>query len=507
MNTLEKSLLIKELRDLIDALTHKRLSLYETAKAKARIKEIFMLCDKPIFQKQLLTFKASQNPIQTAVTFAEQSLYAQSFRGVFTEPKALETALYQQPEAGWAILYQPKAGWQIWLIPAADRTALLSEFQDLEQVYRWMLEQQQQYHCLQTDAELKQAAVLEAAQTVTIEAAQTQPIFATVDPEENKAVDSPIQFEFITDHIATEEVASSDTQVVDVAKDELTIEPTADQTIISNPTLNITQPDVTTIDTAQPLTAITPKTSTTLAYNLLLSQYSCPISALNLSQNESAQLYRVFLPEAPEVTQYADVLVHLSDPEEDQQQVLARAVYLAEQTNTQGRFIKYVVLLGALDQMQAIRLTQNFCQQFEHEIAAIREISWEKLQEHLFNFDQLFQCYSHDAQIVWQQKNYFPFIPIQHILITKFIQFEESEAQSHTPLILLKERQKIRVIHGQKRLQLSRTEQAIPHILLDRQQGISWQMIQKVISQLQQPIDALQLCQALQMYQEKEVSA
>lgn len=499
MNTLEKSLLIKELHDLIDALTHKRLSLYETAKAKARIKEIFMLCDKPIFQKQLLTFKASQNPIQTAVTFAEQSLYAQSFRGVFTQLEALETVLYQQPEAGWAILYQPRAGWQIWLIPAADRTALLSEFQDLEQVYRWMLEQQQQYHCLQTDAELKQAAVLEAA--------QTQPVFVTADLEENKAVDSPIQFEFITDHIATEEVASSDTQVVDVAKDELTIEPTADQTIISNAILNTTQPDTTTIDTAPPITAVTPKPSTTPAYNLLLSQYSCPISALNLSQNESAQLYRVFLPEAPEVTQYADVLVHLSDPEEDQQQVLARAVYLAEQTNTQGRFIKYVVLLGALDQMQAIRLTQNFCQQFEHEIAAIREISWEKLQEHLFDFDQLFQCYSHDAQIVWQQEHYFPFIPIQHIQTTKFIQFEESEAQSHTPLILLKERQKIRVIHGQKRLQLSRTEQAIPHILLDRQQGISWQMIQKVISQLQQPIDALQLCQALQMYQEKEVSA
>ena len=498
MNTLEKSLLIKELHDLIDALTHQRLSLYETAKAKARIKEIFMLCDEPIFQKQLLTFKASQNPIQTAATFAEQSLYAQSFRGVFTQPEALETALYQQPETGWAILYQPRAGWQIWLIPAADRTALLSEFQDLEQVYRWMLEQQQQYHCLQTDAELKQAAVLEAA--------QTQPVFVTADLEENKAVDSPIQFEFITDHIATEEVASSDTQVVDVAKDELTIEPTADQTIISNAILNTTQPDATTIDTAQ-MTAGTQKPSVNPAYNLLLSQYSCPISALNLSQNESAQLYRVFLPEAPEVTQYADVLVHLSDPEEDQEQLLARTVYIAEQTNTQGHFIKYLVLLGALDQMQAIRLTQNFCQQFEHEIAAIREISWEKLQEHLFDFDQLFQCYSHDAQIVWQQEHYFPFIPIQHIQTTKFIQFEESEAQSHTPLILLKERQKIRVIHGQKRLQLSRTEQAIPHILLDRQQGISWQMIQKVISQLQQPIDALQLCQALQMYQEKEVSA
>ncbi|WP_230243920.1 hypothetical protein [Acinetobacter sp. PW68] len=115
MNTLEKSLLIKELHDLTDALKLKRLSLYETAKAQARIKEIFMLCDEPIFQKQLLTFKALQNPIQTAATFAEQSLYAQSFRGVFTEPETLEAALYQQPETGWAILYQPRAGWQIWL--------------------------------------------------------------------------------------------------------------------------------------------------------------------------------------------------------------------------------------------------------------------------------------------------------------------------------------------------------------------------------------------------------
>ncbi len=53
--------------------------------------------------------------------------------------------------------------------------------------------------------ELKRAAILEAA--------QTQPVFVTADLEENKAVDSPIQFEFITAHIATEEVASSDTQL------------------------------------------------------------------------------------------------------------------------------------------------------------------------------------------------------------------------------------------------------------------------------------------------------
>ncbi len=52
--------------------------------------------------------------------------------------------------------------------------------------------------------ELKQAAVLEAAQTVTIEAAQTQPIFATVKPkEENKAADPANSIcTFLRDHIA-----------------------------------------------------------------------------------------------------------------------------------------------------------------------------------------------------------------------------------------------------------------------------------------------------------------
>ena len=164
MNILEKSLLIKELHYLIDALSQRKLSLYETAKAKTRIKEIFMLCDEPIFQKQLLRFKAQQNPIQTAQEFAEQSLYALSFRGVFTQAEILETALYQPSEAGWAILYQAGSGWQIWLISAENRTALISDVQDLEQTYRWMLEQQQLYHCLKTDSELSQTALQTQAQ-------------------------------------------------------------------------------------------------------------------------------------------------------------------------------------------------------------------------------------------------------------------------------------------------------------------------------------------------------
>jgi hypothetical protein len=82
----------------------------------------------------------------------------------------------------------------------------------------------------------------------------------------------------------------------------------------------------------------------------------------------------------------------------------------------------------------------------------------------------------------------------------KLIAFEETSASYTTPLILLKERQKIRVIHGQQRLQLSRQETAYPYILLDRNQGISWQLIQRVVQTLPQPISAVKLHEALQIY-------
>ena len=503
MNTLEKSLLIKELHDLTSALSLKKLSLYETAKAKTRIKEIFMRCDEPIFQKQLLAFKTQLDPIQTAQEFAQQSLYAQSFRGVFTQVEELETALYQQPESGWAMLYHARTGWQIWLIPAENRSALLSEFQDLEQTYRWLLEQQQQYNCLKIDAELNQVTQLAQLQAAEQQIPQVLPTVAVAEADTNSTTENMISFDLITEPTLVSKADSLQIERTEASQPEMALEPIENQ-VIATPIVSEANDNTDTtsalLSTAQATAIVKP--SSNKVKSLQLNQYDCPISALNLVQNESAELYRVFVPEVPELTQYADVVVHLSTPEEDQQQVLARAVYVAEQTDLHGKFVKYVVLLGALDQMQAIRLMRSFCQQFEHELAAVSEISWEKLQSHLFDFDRLFKCYSHTAQVVWQQENYFPFIPVQHVHATKFIQFEESEAQSQTPLILLKERQKIRLIHGQKRLQLSRTEQAVPHILLDRQHGISWQMIQKIISQLQQPIDALQLCQAIQMHQE-----
>ena len=66
------------------------------------------------------------------------------------------------------------------------------------------------------------------------------------------------------------------------------------------------------------------------------------------------------------------------------------------------------------------------------------------------------------------------------------------------PCFLLKERQKIRIIHGSERVRLSSEDQAYPYLLLDRAEGYTWQLIRQVISRLPQPISVHDLYQALE---------
>ena len=77
------------------------------------------------------------------------------------------------------------------------------------------------------------------------------------------------------------------------------------------------------------------------------------------------------------------------------------------------------------------------------------------------------------------------------------IDFDEMDADFETPVLLLQERNKIRLIHGEKRMALSQVEHAYPYLLLNRQQGINWQTIQHVIQQLTPPIQVTQLYTAL----------
>ncbi len=151
MNALEKAHLIKELHGLAQQLEHKVLPLYEIARSKKRIRDIFNLCDEPIFKTQISAFKARTQPELVTYQFSANTSYHLSFRGYFTEILALEQTLSAHPDSGWAVLHHPERGWQIWLIPAPQAPALHSQWAELQHCYIWLLQQQQRFSCLQQD--------------------------------------------------------------------------------------------------------------------------------------------------------------------------------------------------------------------------------------------------------------------------------------------------------------------------------------------------------------------
>ena len=224
-----------------------------------------------------------------------------------------------------------------------------------------------------------------------------------------------------------------------------------------------------------------------------LGQYQAKLCTLH-QPNLDPKLYGLDISGHTKIGQNIDFLIHSDQLDH----WLYYPIYLAEQTQQHGEFIKYLALFGADSPTEAIRLSQQFAQSCQHQVAAIREIVWDQLQSHMHDAFSIFQLYTQQAKLVWHIEDYHPFILADLLNSRKFIQFEESSADANTPILVLKERQKIRVIHGQKRVELSRTEIAYPCLVLDRQHGISWQLIQNTISTLPEPITVFQLFDSIQ---------
>ena len=229
---------------------------------------------------------------------------------------------------------------------------------------------------------------------------------------------------------------------------------------------------------------------------LELGQWKCRLTALQFAQAQEHKLCSLTVENVPELMPLLELIISASELE----QYVNQPVYLAEQINAQGRFVKYLAILGAEDQLQAIRLGNIVSQHYAYEISALKLLPNEQKLKQCKTAEQLFELYHEHAQLVWNTETYHPFIPAKCVQKQRFIAFDEAPANYATPLILLKERQKIRIIHGHARLQLSHEEIAYPFILLDRNQGISWQLIQSIIQMLPQPISASKLHAAIQTH-------
>lgn len=459
MNALKKAHLVKELHELIQQLEHQALPLYDVARFKKRIRDIFNLCDEPIFKNQILAFKAQTQPELAAYQFSASTPYHLSFRGYFTEIPALEKALYTQPDIGWAVLHHPERGWQVWLIPAPKHPALNSEWNELQQCSIW-LSQQQLTTGLQAAPPLTVPALSLNEAEASLKAAATTRYHrgrqkAKINSLSLNHSDEPhIQIQATPEYL--DHPLPTETAIVQ----EKIIVPE----VIDFPT-EIQLGDV--IAQVQPLTP------------------------------EDTNLQRLCALELePDVGHpaYLDIVLYYAA--EDHWQ--ARQVYLVEQLNLQGQFIKYLMLLGASSQLQAHYCIEHWLSQHQYQAAAIKSLSWPQLSTGFTQLHLLSKAYLQQAEIVWTQPDYYPYIPADSIQKQKFISFEEALADFSTPILLLQEHQRIRVIHGEKRLSLAEDELAYPSILLQRDQQLNWQKIHTIILMMSQPIQVMELYQAIQ---------
>jgi len=225
-----------------------------------------------------------------------------------------------------------------------------------------------------------------------------------------------------------------------------------------------------------------------------LGELNAHVHPLGLEETNIQRLCALEMTEKIEHPAYLDIALYYAA--EDNWQ--ARQVYLVEQLNLQGQFVKYLMLLGVPSQLQAHYCIQHWLTHHQHQAAAIKSLAWSVISTRFMQLDFFSTAYLQQAETVWTQPDYHPFIPAQSIQKQKFISFKEAAADFSTPVLLLQEHQKIRVIHGEKRISLAEDELAYPYILLQRDKQLNWQNIHNIILTMPQPIRVLELYREIQ---------
>lgn len=156
------------------------------------------------------------------------------------------------------------------------------------------------------------------------------------------------------------------------------------------------------------------------------------------------------------------------------------------------------MLLGVPSQLQAHYCIQHWLTQHQRQAAAIKSLAWSIISTSFMQLELFSTAYLQQAETVWTQPDYHPFILAQFIQKQKFISFQEAAADFFTPVLLLQEHQKIRVIHGEKSISLTEDELAYPHILLQRDKQLNWRNIHNIILTMPQPIQVLELYREIQ---------
>ncbi|MCH7309181.1 hypothetical protein MMO38_13725 [Acinetobacter sp. NIPH 1852] len=466
MDVLEKALLVDELQHLIEGLNDDKTSLFEIAKSKQRIKDICASCDDPAFQDQITPFKAYIQNEEFSTDELNSHGYAMTYRGTYNFMGRVENALFASADMGWAALRQAQH-WQVWVIRPALSFLKSPWMNSSQDALQWLKNHASEY--VKTDHELQHLIpVLEPiSQNSTSSSSSNQSIHT--DPL-SLIKEETAQFQSQLDAIIQERIQPVSAPKTTAVKANLK------QTTATSSNLNKAKP---------------------VALNdFNLDGLVCRLERINARTFPS--LYRVDLHN--EIDQNIKIDWLYLKAENDVQPVWESAqIFIAEQLYAQGQFSHYVVLIGTHSIEYAISVLQSYTNPLHTQTSSIHQTHWINFKQHYHQHESLFNQCIMNGTLIWQRdQRVYPYIPASFVNTQKFIPFEETSATFLTPVILLRERHKIRVIHGAERIKLSNEDQAYPYLLLDRADGYTWQLIRQAISRLPQPISVHDLYQALE---------
>lgn len=462
MDVLEKALLVDELKSLIEGLSDDKASLFEIAKAKQRIKDICASCDDPTFQDQITPFKAFIQNEEFSNEELSHHGFAMTYRGTYNFMGRVENALFASGDMGWAALRQAQL-WQVWVIRPALSFLKSPWMPSSHDALQWLKKHASEY--IKTDHELETLI----------------PVLEPIQASSN--TNHPAQTDILS--VIREETEQFKSQLDAIIQEK--IQPITSKSHAGTPsTIKSSYRSPSNLNKAKPVTL----------NDFNLDGFLCRLERVNARHFPS--LYRVDMHNEMDQNIKIDWL-YLKAENEAQPVWESTQIFIAEQLYAQGQFSHYVVLVGTHNTEYATSILQSYTNQQHTQTSSIHQTSWRNFKQHYHQHESLFNECIMNGSLIWQRdQRAYPYIPASFINTQKFIPFEETAATFFTPVILLRERHKIRVIHGAERVKLSSEDQAYPYLLLDRADGYTWQLIRQAISRLPQPISVHDLYQALE---------
>lgn len=188
----------------------------------------------------------------------------------------------------------------------------------------------------------------------------------------------------------------------------------------------------------------------------------------------------------------------------DMKKIQHSPVYMVENMDHQNHFKYYTFVFAAENPHQAVDLINKLAKKRQEQLAHIAQTSWKEFKNQAFELSKCCQLY-HTSHVIVKASSLYSHISESLISKQQMIVINEAEATKVTPLLLLQESHRFRIIHGQQRLALGcSANKMYPCMVLSRNSGVTWQMIREQLKFLPSQVGVYELLDALRYAAERE---